>query len=214
MGRQDQTELLLSRLLEKTIRRSGALDTESLCIIAGAKCFHLRADLHVLDHDGNLADASCLALVAALLHFRRPDVEVKGEDVTIFDVRERDPVRLTMQHLPFCITFSYYNVYSTANSEPGIFLQDTTLLEEHCRNGELVISVNRFGEICQIAKHGGTPMDGLSMLTCTNMALEKVKEFDKLIKERLAKDEKKRDAGGLMAELSAENERPMEPPPG
>lgn len=198
--RQDQTELLLSRLLEKTIRRSGALDTESLCIVAGQKCFHVRADLHVLDHDGNLVDASCLALVAALMHYRRPDVEVKGEEVTVFDTRERDPVKLSMQHQPFCVTFSYY-----ASGE--ILLQDATLLEEQCREGEVVISMNRFGEICQIAKYGGAAVEGLSMLTCTNAALERVKVFDRLVKEELAKDDKLRDQGGVMKELRAENER-------
>ncbi|KAK5128005.1 hypothetical protein LTR85_005122 [Meristemomyces frigidus] len=200
VGRQDQSEILLSRLLEKTIRRSGALDTESLCIVAGSKCFHIRADIHVLDHDGNLMDASCLALVAALMHFRRPDVEIHGEEVTVFDVRERDPVRLAMQHQPFCVTTSYYD-------GGAIMLQDATLLEEQCRDGEIVISMNRFGEVCSIAKYGGTPVDGLSMLTCTNVALEKVKMLDKLVKDSLAADEKRRDAGGLMAELSAENDR-------
>jgi len=198
--RQDQTELLLSRLLEKTIRRSGALDTESLCIIAGQKCFHVRADLHVLDHDGNLVDASCIALVAALLHFRRPDVEVRGEDVTVFDLRERQPVKLSMQHLPFCVSFCYYE-------DGNVMLQDATLLEEQCKGGEVVISMNRFGEVCQMAKYGGTPVDGLSMLTCTNAALERVKVLDKIVRESLAQDEKRRDVGGLMAELSAENER-------
>lgn len=198
--RQDQTEILLSRLLEKTIRRSGALDTESLCIVAGQKCFHIRADLHVLDHDGNLVDASCLALVAALMHFRRPDVEVHGEDVTIFSLRDREPVKLSMQHQPFCLTTSYYD-------SGAIMLQDATLLEEQCREGEIVVSMNRFGEVCQIAKYGGAPVDGLSVLTCVNGALEKVKMLDKLVKERLADDERRRDKGGLMAELRAENER-------
>lgn len=218
--RQDQTEILLSRLLEKTIRRSGALDTESLCIIAGSKCFHLRADVHVLDHNGNLVDASCLAVMAALLHFRRPDIEIKGEDVTVFDIREREPVRLTLQHLPFCITFSYFSPptnTTTAASSGGmdhILLQDATLLEEQCRSGSIVVSMNRFGEVCQIAKYGGVAVDALSMLTCTNKALEKVKMFDALVKERLAEDERRKDISGVMAELSAENERPMEPPVG
>lgn len=174
----------------------------------------MRADVHVLDHDGNLIDASCLAVLAALLHFRRPDVEVKGEDVTVFDIREREPVRLTIQHMPFCVTFSYYNTASATESEPGVFLQDANLLEEQCRDGEIVISMNRFGEVCQIAKYGGTPVDGLSLLTCTNAALEKAKAFDRLVKDALAQYEKRRDVGGLAAELSAENERPMEPPPG
>ena len=212
--RQDQNEVLLSRLLEKTIRRSGALDTESLCIIAGAKCFHLRADLHVLDYDGNLMDASCLAVLAALLHFRRPDFEVKGEDVTIFDTRKREPVRLTIQHMPFCITFSYFSSLPSTNVsiDPPMFILDATLLEEQCRDGEIVISMNRFGEVCQIAKYGGAPVDGLSLLTCTNAALDQVKMLDRLVKEKLAADESRRNAGGLMAELNAENDRPQERP--
>lgn len=198
--RQDQTEILLSRILEKTIRRSGALDTESLCIIAGQKCFHVRADIHVLDHDGNLLDASCLALVAALMHFRRPDIEVHGEEVTVYGIHEREPVKLSLQHHPFCVTTSYYD-------NGNIMLLDATLLEEQCREGEIVISMNRFGEICQIAKYGGVPVEGLAMLNCVSQTLEKVKMFDKLVEERLASDVKARNVGGLMAELSAENAR-------
>jgi exosome complex component RRP45 len=187
-------------LLEKTIRRSGALDTESLCIIAGQKCFHIRADVHVLDHDGNLVDATSIALIAALMHFRRPEVEVHGEDVTVFGLREREPVKLQMQHQPFCVTTSYYD-------GGEVMLHDANLLEEQCREGEIVISINRFGEVCQIAKYGGTPVDGLALLTCTNMALEKAKMLDKLVKTKLDEDEKQRNPGGLMAELSAENDR-------
>lgn len=198
--RQDQIEIILSRILEKTIRRSGALDTESLCIIAGQKCFHVRADIHLLDHDGNLVDASCLALVAALMHFRRPDIEVHGEDVTVYGIREREPVKLNLQHHPFCVTTSYYD-------NGKIMLLDATLLEEQCREGEIMISMNRFGEICQIAKYGGVPIEGLTMLSCVRHTLEKVKMFDKLVKDRLANDEKARNIGGLMAELSAENAR-------
>lgn len=140
------------------------------------------------------------------MHLRRPDIEVRGEDVTIFSLREREPVKLSMQHQPFCVSFSYYT------PQPGseIMLQDATLLEEQCRSGEIVISMNRFGEVCQIAKYGGAPVDGLSMLTATNAALERAKVFDRLVRDRLAEDEKARDRGGVMAELSAENERPME----
>lgn len=134
------------------------------------------------------------------MHFRRPDVEVRGEVVTVFSVREREPVRLAMQHQPFCVSFSYF-------SDSGVFVVDSTLLEEQCRDGEIIVTMNRFGEVCQIAKYGGAPVEGLSFLTCTNLALEKVKMMDKFVKSELEKDEKKRDRGGLMAELSAENAR-------
>ncbi|KAK0838127.1 3'-5'-exoribonuclease [Friedmanniomyces endolithicus] len=204
----DQTEALLSRILDKSIRRSNALDTESLCIIAGQKCFHVRADLHVLDDDGGILDACCLALVAALQHFRRPDYEVHGEQVTVFDPMEREPVKLTLQHQPFCVTTSYYDGGT-------IMVLDATILEEQCREGEIVVSMNRHGEVCQIAKYGGVPVDALSILSVVKQSWEKVKMMDAVVREALSKDERERDKGGRMkAELSAENERVMERPVG
>lgn len=40
----------------------------------------------LLDHDGNIVDCAGIAAIAALLHFRRPDVTVIGEEVTIVSV--------------------------------------------------------------------------------------------------------------------------------
>ncbi|KAK6008417.1 hypothetical protein QM012_000320 [Aureobasidium pullulans] len=207
VGRPNDAEVVLSRLLEKSIRRSGALDTESLCIIAGAKCFAVRADIHVLDHDGGLIDACCIALVAALQHFRRPEVEVHGEDVTVFDIREREPVKLAMQHHPFCVSFSFYHGGETV-------LLDANLAEESVRDGEMIISMNRHGEVCQIAKYGGVPVDPLTTLNCSNVALEKVKVLHQFVQSKLDQDEKKRDKGGLMAELNAANSRELANIPG
>lgn len=194
------TEALMSRLLEKTIRRSSALDTESLCLIAGSKCFSVRADVHVLAHDGNLLDAACIAVIAALQHFRRPDVSVEGENVTVWDPREREPVKLNLLHHPLCVSFSYFD-------SGEIVVVDATAAEEKVREGELVVSVNKFGEVCQIAKFGGVSVDAVALLGWVNAAVDKVKILDAFVQQRLAEDEKKRDVGGLMAELSAENAR-------
>lgn len=207
VGRPTSDEVVLSRILEKAIRRSSALDTESLCIIAGEKCFSLRADVHILDHDGNLIDAACIAVVTALQHFKRPDVEVHGEKVTVFTPREREPIALSMLHHPLCVTFSYYD-------SGTIVLQDTTLAEEQVREGEVIITMNKNGELCQIAKYGGVPVDALAIVDWTNKAGVKVQAMSKFIEQRLKEDASERDVGGLMAELSAENQRPQEPPVG
>lgn len=58
-----------------------------------------------------------------------------------------------------------------------------------------------------MAKYDGTSVDAVEVLNCVNKALQKVKMVDQLVKERLEEDGKRRDKGGLMAELSAENER-------
>jgi exosome complex component RRP45 len=191
--------VLLSRILEKAIRRSRAIDTESLCIIAGAKCWSVRADVHVLDADGGLVDASCIAIMAALRHFRRPDVSVDGEDVTIYTMAERVPVPLSIMHTPVCLTFSFFNDSDTV-------LLDSDHREEQVSEGTMVLTANDF-ELCQIAKLGGISVDPLALLQCTNIAVSKAKEVDQLITMRLKEDATKRDVGGLLAELSAENER-------
>lgn len=191
---------MISRLLEKTVRRSSALDTESLCLVAGLKCFAIRADIHVLSHDGNLVDASCVALIAALQHFRRPDVTVEGESVTVWDIREREPVKLSLLHHPLCVSFSFFD-------DGEIVILDASLAEERIREGEMVVSVNKFGELCQVSKPGGVTVDAVVLLSCIKVAVEKAKVVDAFILQKLVEDEKKRDVGDLIAELSAANAR-------
>ena len=79
--------------------------------------------------------------------------------------------------------------------------------EEQAREGEMVITMNKHGELCQVAKLGGVPVDALSLLGCTTVALVKVKEITELISTKLREDATKRDVGGLIAELSAQNNR-------
>ncbi|KAI7779397.1 hypothetical protein LA080_000877 [Diaporthe eres] len=204
VNRPTETEVLLSRTLEKTVRRSGALDVESLCLVAGQKCWSIRVDLHVLSHDGNLVDAACLAVVASLRHFRKPDTSMEGEVLTVYTAAEREPVPLSWLHSPFCVTFSFYG------DDADITLVDADWTEEKVRVGSCTISLNRHGEICQIAKLGGTPVDAVALLQCASVALTKAKDFSTLVDQKLAEDVKSRDKGGLLAELSAENERQVE----
>jgi exosome complex component RRP45 len=138
--------------------------------------------------------------MTALQHFRRPDVLVEGEKATILSIREREPIPLSILHQPLCVTFSYFE-------EGEIFLVDANQAEEQVRQGEVIITMNRHGEVCQVAKYGGATVDPLALLGCTNVALQKVKDISKFIQKRLEEDVKKRDAGGLMAELSAQNAR-------
>ena len=207
VNRPTETEVLLSRLLEKTIRRSGALDTESLCLIAGQKCWSVRVDLHVMTHDGNLLDVSCLAVVAALRHFRKPESSIEGETLTVYTPAEREPVPLSWLHSPFCITFSFFGSSGESDGEDTKVLMDTTLLEEQMRVSSCTFSMNRHGEICQISKLGGTGIDAPLFVNCAQTALNKTKEFTEMLDRKLTEDAKRRDKGGLMAELTAENER-------
>ncbi len=201
VNRPTEAEVLLSRLLEKTVRRSGALDIESLCLVAGQKCWSIRVDVHVLSHDGNLVDSSCLATVAALRHFRKPDTSIEGQVLTVYTPAEREPVPLSWLHSPLCVTFSFFG------DDGDMALLDANLLEEQVRVGSCTISLNRHGEICQIAKLGGTPVEAVALLQCASLALTKVKDLSDILDQKLVEDVKRRNRGGLIVELSAENDR-------
>jgi exosome complex component RRP45 len=206
-NRPSETEILLSRLLEKTIRRSGALDTESLCLQAGRKVWSVRADVHVFSHDGNLVDVACLGVVAALRHFRKPDTSVEGEELTVFTPAEREPVPLGWLHSPLCVSFSFFSVVKEG-APHTITVLDATWLEEQVRVGSLTVSLNKHGEICQIFKPGGEPVDAIELLRCSGIALQKARQMSDFMDTKLSEDARRRDKGGLISELLAsENDR-------
>ena len=82
---------------------------ESLCVVADEKVWCVRLDVQILSHCGNAADAASVAGLAALCHFRRPDVTLRGDEVTVHPPSERDPIPLAVHHHPVCSTFAFFN---------------------------------------------------------------------------------------------------------
>ena len=77
----------------------------------------LRVDVHVLDHDGNLAGACALAALAALAAFRLPDTEVAaaaGDNakprVAVLSPDVREPRPLSLHQLPLAVGFALFEV--------------------------------------------------------------------------------------------------------
>ena len=52
-------------------------------VLSVGQVWHIRLTIHVLSDAGNMVDCACLAGIVALKHFRRPEVEVEGDEVTI-----------------------------------------------------------------------------------------------------------------------------------
>ena len=157
-------------------------------------------NVHVIDHDGGLVDASCIAIIAALRHFRRPDVAVVGQDVVIFTTAEREPTPLAMLHYPLCVSVSFFH-------GGEVMLLDATLLEQQMNEGEIIITANRHGEVCQLAKLGGVPTDALKLMDCIETALRQIRVLDALIDTALELEVNRSDVSGLTMELAAENKR-------
>lgn len=181
--------MTLNRQLERCLRNSKCIDTESLCIISGEKVWQIRVDVHVLNHDGNLLDAASIAAIAALSHFRRPDASVLGRDITVYSLEERDPIPLSIYHMPICVSFAFF-------LQGSYLLVDPCEREERVMDGLLVLAMNKHREICSIQSSGGIMLLKDQVLRCSKIASVKVSEITELINKALQNDKKVRKEGG------------------
>lgn len=53
------------------------------CVLIHRQVWQLRLTLHFLSDSGNLLDCASIASMTALRHFRKPEVEVLGDEVII-----------------------------------------------------------------------------------------------------------------------------------
>ncbi|XP_064392820.1 exosome complex component RRP45-like [Halichondria panicea] len=180
VGRPSSVATVITRTLERCVKESRAVDTESLCIIAGQKVWEVRVDVHVLDHCGNIIDCAAIATLTALKHFRRPDVTVIGEEATIHPVTERDPVPLSVHHMPLCFTFAFFHGGER-------LLVDPSLSEEGVMEGQLVIAMNVHREICALQMTGGVAIEQDQVMRCTQIAAVKCIELTEVIKKALSR---------------------------
>lgn len=96
-----QLSMYLTRLLSGSV-----VETEGLCVIPGRRVWSIAAEVLILNNDGNLHDVAQWAVMAALQHVRRPELTIRGDDVVVHPPHERDPVPLSLHHIPLSFTFA------------------------------------------------------------------------------------------------------------
>jgi len=101
-GPPDENSIELARVVDRGIRESKAVALEKLCVEPGKKVFIVFVDIYVLNHDGNLIDASAIASLAALLNTKMFNYEVKEGEVKIKPGYTSLPVR----NYPMAVTFA------------------------------------------------------------------------------------------------------------
>lgn len=194
-------ENLICRTLEKSIKRSNSLDLENLCIIAGEKVWEIIIDLNYLNYDGNLIDSGCLGIMIGLLDFKKNDISINNSNnnqgIKIFDLNERQPIELSILHIPICLTYSFYNLSSKemnlkSNEINEIYLLDADSLEEYCRDGFLTITLNQNRDLIQLNKNGGLPIDAQQLLQLCQNSMKIIDNLTNLIKSTIKNHQEKR----------------------
>ncbi|HID25810.1 MAG TPA: exosome complex protein Rrp42 [Thermoplasmata archaeon] len=129
--REDAIEL--ARVVDRGVRESEVIDLEKLCIEPGEKVWIVFVDIHVLDYDGNLFDASSLAALAALATAKVPAER--------FELGEDYP--LPMKEPPISCTFVKFN---------GAIVVDPCLDEETIAEARLTVATDKQGTIRAMQK--------------------------------------------------------------
>ncbi|MCS7129770.1 MAG: exosome complex protein Rrp42 [Candidatus Caldarchaeum sp.] len=101
-GPPDERAIELSRIVDRCIRESRAIDVEKLVLIEGQKVYMIYIDCYVLDYDGNYFDAAVLSAVAALMTCTLPVYRVV--DGRVEPVGER--MKLPLRTIPVSVTMA------------------------------------------------------------------------------------------------------------
>lgn len=166
-GPPDENAIELARIIDRALRESKAIPLDKLCIIPGKKVWTIWLDIYILDHDGNLLDASMLAAMAALSSTYIPYYEIVDAEAGIVRV---DKLK-KMGPLPL----NRYVVIVTVSKIGEALVIDPTSEEETVASYRMAVAVDEDKRIVGLQKMG------LGALT--------EKELDEIIALAMAKAE-------------------------
>ncbi|HDI10210.1 MAG TPA: exosome complex protein Rrp42 [Euryarchaeota archaeon] len=173
-GPPNEDAIELARVIDRGIRSSEAVDLESLCIIEGEKVWVLFIDIHVLDDDGNIMDASSIASIAALYDTKVPKTLVENGKVEILD--EYEP--LTVRKTPISVTIA-----KVGNK----LVLDPNHEEELVMDSRITVTLSEENEVCSIQKGGSGTISERDVLESLEIARNRFKEVKEAISEVISR---------------------------
>lgn len=164
--------------VERVLRGSKAIDTESLCILGGKSVWSIRIDMHILCSDGGLLDACSIGALTGLLNFRHESVNIVGDSATVFKPHSREPVHLSLHHLPVSTSFSLFE-----SNGHAMWMADPSMDEESALESCFAIACNQHGEMCGFHKFGGLPIGEDIMNDCLEVAVQRARYISDIIRD-------------------------------
>ena len=165
-GPPDENSIELARIVDRGIRESKAINTEKLVIDPGKKVFVVFVDIYVLNHDGNLIDASALAAVAALINTKMGKYEVEDGEVKTKPGYEPLP----MKKHPITVTCAKIG---------DKLVVDPSLEEEQVMDARISIAFDDDDNICAVQKGGAGYFEPKELVEAARIAKEKATEMRK-----------------------------------
>jgi len=167
-GPPDERSVELARVVDRGIRESKAIALEDLCVEPGKKVFVVFVDVYVLNHDGNLIDASALAALAALVNTKMFNYEVKEGEIKIKPGYKPLPLR----NYPVAVTHAKIG---------DKMIVDPWLEEEQVMDARLTLAIEKDGKVCATQKGGDGYFTPEEVFEASKIAQQKAAELRKLV---------------------------------
>lgn len=171
LGPPKENAIELARVVDRGVRESKTIDTKDLCIESGKKVYMVFADVYPLEYDGNLIDASSIAVNAALMTTKYPEMKMEDKKVVATGKMLKLPVsNVAIEH--------------TVSKIGDRLIIDPTLREEFVQDCRLTMAVDQKEHFTALQKGGGFGPMSLDLVDqAMGMALDSAKDIKAIIDE-------------------------------
>jgi exosome complex RNA-binding protein Rrp42 (RNase PH superfamily) len=182
----ERDKAALVELLQRAAS-DGLVDLERLCAVDGVAVWSLYCDVCVLEHDGNLADASLLALMIALSRVRLPSVRLEkaaegegeggeasggGEGGPRLVVVEEESLRLDLHRPLYPISFG---------SLASHLILDPNASEESLTSATITLLLDGEGKMRSLHQPGGAPLPPDTLDACLQAARKRLPHLKAIV---------------------------------
>ncbi len=166
VGPPNSEAIELSRVVDRGIRESKAIDFKDLCLSKGESVLMAYIDIYVINNDGNLFDACSLGALSSLLNTRVPKVEdekiVAGEYAG----------KLKLKNKPIMCTFAKIG---------NTIIADPSFEEEQAMSARFSVSLLDDDSICAFQKG----LSGSFKFEEISLALDMAERNSKILRKLL-----------------------------
>jgi len=165
LGPPKDDAIELARIVDRGVRESETVDAKGLCIEEGKKVYTVFADVYPLEYDGNLIDACSIAVNAALLTTRFPEMKMEEKRVVATGKIIKLPIKnIAIEH--------------TISKIGDKLIIDPILREEFVQDCRLTMAVDEKENFTALQKGGGAGPISLDLVDqAMGMALDNVKDI-------------------------------------
>ena len=158
-GPPDENAIELARVIDRSLREIRAVALDKLVLEPGKAVWRIYVDIYVLNHDGNLVDASMLASMAALMTARVPAVERQG-----------DTFRVVRGRYTGLVPINHRVVIATVAKIGSRMVVDPSFDEELVADVRLSVAFSDDGRIAGMQMAGMGYMTEREVQTAVNLA--------------------------------------------